>query len=204
MVHAVCPRLPLCSRAQSVLHLPLQRSSVLHLDAIVPTEAHAAPYPDALTQGVWPEDVDSWRQAIRRIKVLHRLDRRAVQDAQALLGRALVGLGRSAVRDGEIVDEDHVTRLVGVGSCVRGNARGQLLALRGSLVRGARGQAGVEHVVVLVEKLAHLVLLKEAQLLLVRALVAGDLEHTTRHAKVEVDALPAGDGVLVHHRVQHA
>jgi len=70
---------------------------------------------------------------------------------------------------------------------------------------GARTAVGrvVEECVVAVKELQHLIFVEEAQIIHALHLVTPllHLEHGAGHAEVEVDALAAADGVLVHERM---
>ena len=92
-----------------------------------------------------------------------------------------------------------------------GDESGQLHAAivrwrRAEQVSAARAEAAVEERVVRLEEMAHLILLEQAQplQLSLRAALGEGLEHGARHAEMQVDGLPTGDGVLVDHWVQHA
>mmetsp|Transcript_26014 Transcript_26014/g.70408 ORF Transcript_26014/g.70408 Transcript_26014/m.70408 type:complete len:367 (-) Transcript_26014:163-1263(-) len=181
------------------------RASVLHANAVVPAVSDTSTAPHTLAEGIGAMHIHHGWQAIWGVEVFHRLDRCAMKHAQALLEVAFVGLGRSTVRNGEVVDEDNVSLLILVG-CGEGlDTLRPLLALGSRAVWRVVGQAGVEEVVVLVEELAHLLVLEQAQALLVW--LVGNiihLDHRARHAQVEVNRQAARDGVRVHHGVEYA
>mmetsp|Transcript_20177 Transcript_20177/g.52031 ORF Transcript_20177/g.52031 Transcript_20177/m.52031 type:complete len:202 (+) Transcript_20177:167-772(+) len=188
----------------TVMTCATARLLVLHADVFVPTEAQAAADPNAITQRIAAVDVGHGRQSEGRVEGLHRHHGRAVEDAQSLLRVARVRLWRRAVRDSEVVDEEHVPLLIRVGEGEWRDAGRALLALRRCAVRRVVRQARVEQIVVLVEKLPHLLLVEKAQRLFVFfALHVAHVEHSTCHSEVQVNRLALRDRVLVHERVQH-
>lgn len=158
------------------------------MNVCVPSEAYTSTSPVALSTkllGLGPMEVQVGWELPRWKERCHSLDCGPVEDSESsLLGALVCSLG-SSMSDGQIINEDAVSFLIGVAD---------------GPIAPVSWESSVEQVVVVVEQLSHLILLENS--VRFRRWVSPD--DGTCHAQMEPDCLSSRDSVLVDKGVENS